>query len=189
MTPPARRIVLVGPPGSGKSYVAQRLSERFGVPWHDLNDHRLGDLRALQIAYQREVLAHPRWICEHVTLGPWRAIYQAADRIYLIQPRVCLRDARILMRHWQKLRGIPFKGHPPPRWPLLARVLRINHRYDRFIYPQLVNDLADFSRRVVRVRRNTDVLRDFGVFTPPARPARIRSLKRRPGRHPQRGRR
>lgn len=160
---PYNRIIIVGPPGSGKSYAAEKLSHKFQIPWFDLNEDGTDSDPFAQNKLMADVLSRSSWICEQVTPGPWRTIYQRADHIYLLIPSLWLRDTRILFRHWQKMRGISFRGHPPPTLRLLLRMLAINHRYHQRIFPALQTEIIQSHRPTTVIFDNMDLLKHFSL--------------------------
>ena len=118
------KIHIVGGPGSGKTFLAEKLSRELGIPHYDLDDIQwanesgygkkrdAGDRDALL----NEILQKDQWIIEGVYYAWCGRCFEDADRIYLMTvPRRVYRY-RILRRFLRRLR---FRRFPELRcrWP------------------------------------------------------------------------
>ena len=108
------KIHIVGGPGSGKSFLAKKLSQELGIPHYDLDDIQwanesgygkkrdAGDRDALL----DEVLQKDQWITEGVYYAWCGRCFEDADRIYLMTvPRPVYRF-RILRRFLRRKLGL-----------------------------------------------------------------------------------
>ncbi len=84
----AGRILIIGGPGSGKTTLAARLSERMGIGVHHLDEvARLGGGRGPETSAEERraaidaILALPEWIAEGVHLGWTEPLLTAAGSI------------------------------------------------------------------------------------------------------------
>jgi len=88
------KIRIIGPSGSGKSWLAKRLSEKTGIACHDL-DSMLWDNSAgthfnvkrdpaVRDAMLNEVTGKDEWIIEGVQYAWTGSTFEAADIIYMI---------------------------------------------------------------------------------------------------------
>ena len=87
------KIHIIGGPGSGKSFLAKKLSRRYGIPHYDLDDlfwnndaRRCGTKRDPQErdALLAEILQKNDWIVEGVYYAWCLRCFEDADRIYLL---------------------------------------------------------------------------------------------------------
>jgi adenylate kinase family enzyme len=131
------RIHIIGGPGSGKSYIAARLAERFGILTHDLDDlfwdrtaPRYG-IQADSSARDRQlaaIISQDGWIIEGVYYQWLAPSFDAADFIIALTPSIWVRHGRVLRRFLlRKLGRIPSKHESlADLWHLLCW----SHAYD-----------------------------------------------------------
>lgn len=100
------KIHIIGAPGSGKSYLARRLSKENAVPHHDLDDLQWVNTGSYGVkrgaeerdAMLREILKEESWIIEGVYYAWCGQCFADADIIYLLNvPRHKYRS-RIIRR-------------------------------------------------------------------------------------------
>jgi hypothetical protein len=100
---PITRIMIVGGPGSGKTWLAQRLGRRYELPVHAVDDEvwdRHGVLRAPDDidARVRQLTAHDKWIIEGGNTRTYADRIQRADAIIRLVPPIWRRLLRVFRR-------------------------------------------------------------------------------------------
>ena len=133
----ARRIHIVGGPGSGKSVTAAKLAESCGIPSIDLDRlfwHQASDRYGVKappeerdVALKR-ILAQPTWIIEGVYHRWVRRCFEQADVVLIMNTPVWLRHWRILVRFLKRRLGLEKSKHESISD--LVGLLRWNHSYD-----------------------------------------------------------
>lgn len=102
-----QKLHIIGGPGSGKSYIARRLSEKYGLPQHDLDDifwdrSHTDYIRSSDEARQRNlesILSNETWIIEGVYYKWLEKSFEGADKIIVLNTPVLLRQWRVLRRY------------------------------------------------------------------------------------------
>jgi len=132
-----RKIHILGGPGSGKSYIAGRISAATGIPVFDLDnifwDRKAGryGIRASEEDRNRSlarVLSRDCWIIEGV-YHQWLAqSFKDADLIVVLTPPVWLRDWRVMRRFIR--RGLGFEDSKGETFADFRRLIAWNHAYD-----------------------------------------------------------
>ena len=153
------RIHIIGGPGSGKSYAAAKLAERFGVPACDLDDlfwdnaAQRYDVRADPAERDRKlaaVVSGDGWIIEGVYyqwLGP---SFDAADYIFALTPPIWIRHWRVIRRFWMRKLG---RTQSKCESVLdLVRLLRWSHAYDRHNLAKARQFIAERKRTLISCR-------------------------------------
>jgi len=115
-----KKIHIVGGPGSGKSYLAARLSRELKIKHYDLDDifwdHRIKGYGKKLDAISRDeklatILSGDRWIIEGSYYKWLDQSFQKSDVIVLLVPPTWLRQWRIFVRFLKGSLGlIPSKG-------------------------------------------------------------------------------
>jgi adenylate kinase family enzyme len=160
-----QRIHIIGGPGSGKSYIARRLSQRFGIPAYDLDElfwdrtaPRYGVRAAIHERDARlmAITQEARWIIEGVYYGWLRPSFERAERIFVLHPNVLLRDWRIVKRYVNRKFGI----RPTKRENLfdLYQLIQWNHQYDTGHLRQALELMQEFEDKIVVCRRTKALL-------------------------------
>ena len=167
----AVRIHIIGGPGSGKTFAAQQLSRRLGVPAYDLDDlfwdssaesYGLRASEADREAKLMAILREAAWIMEGVYYSWLRPAFERADVIFALRPNVCLRDYRILKRFvGRKLGMLSTKREGVPE---LLRLLSWNHRYDADNLERAIAFIGALQREVV-ICDSASVLLDRAELT------------------------
>ena len=168
------RIHIIGGPGSGKSYIAAKLSERFGVLSHDL-DNLFWDCKASCYGVRADVserdrqlaaiVSHDGWIIEGVYYHWLAPSFDAADVIIALTPSIWVRHWRVVRRFLlRKLGRIPSKRESLAD---LWRLLCWSHRYDANNLVRARKLIAERRRMLVTYRTLDEVLTETATLTLP----------------------
>jgi len=163
------KIHIIGGPGSGKSYLARRLSFLLGVPSCDLDDvfwdnesDRYGTRNPPEVrdSLLREILGQPEWIIEGVYYKWVEASFRDADTIALLRPPVWLRDWRILRRFAGRKLGL-IRGKRETFRDIVG-LLGWNHTYEQDKLPPALSVLEPYLSKVIQCGRADEALRIIG---------------------------
>jgi len=160
-----QRIHIIGGPGSGKSYIAGKLAERFGILAHDLDDlfwdsttSRYG-VRTDASERDRKlaaIVSGDGWIIEGVYFQWLAPSFDAADFIVALTPSIWLRHWRVVRRFLsRKLGRIPSKRESVTD---LWQLLRWSHTYDADNLVRARKFLTEHGRKLITCRTFDDVL-------------------------------
>ena len=150
------KIHIIGGPGSGKTFLAEKLSAQLGIPHYDLDDLQW-DNTALSYATKRdaqerdallrEILQKDDWIIEGVYYAWCGQCFEDADRIYLlIVPRYRYRY-RILRRFVRRKLGLE-KGKKETLKSLFA-LLKWADKYQRTNLVEIRRILQAYPNKVI----------------------------------------
>ena len=150
------KIHIIGGPGSGKSTLAEELSQRYGIPHHNLDElqwdaaaENYGKKRdaAERDALLRGILEQDEWIIEGVYFAWCAQCFADADRIFLLTvPRAVYRR-RIIARFIKRKLGLE-KGKREKLKDLRA-LLRWADKYQRENLAQIREMLKPYAAKVV----------------------------------------
>ena len=151
------KIHIVGGPGSGKSFLAKKLSRELGIPHYDLDDIQwvneggYGTKRDIteRDALLRQILQKDQWIIEGVYYAWCGRCFEDADRIYLLTvPRRVYRY-RILRRFLRRKLGL----EPGKKETLssLSALLKWADKYQRVNLAEIRKLLEAYPEKVMEL--------------------------------------
>ena len=150
------KIHIIGGSGSGKTYLAEKLSREYGIPHFDLDELQwdaaadaYGKKRnaAERDALLQDILKEDDWIIEGVYYAWCGKCFEDADRIWLLNVprRVC--RYRIISRFIKRKLGLE-KGKKEKLKDLKA-LLKWEDKYRKENMDEIRKMLAPFSDKVV----------------------------------------
>ena len=145
LLPKVRRIYVIGAPGSGKSFLAERLSQTLKLPWHDLDGD---DVDAMsngdRSSFSQCLRQQNQWICEGTVHGIGIDWVRAADLTVILTTPMPVRSFRVIRRAvWKKL-GKHFPGQPGSEsWASLRYRLGLTWHYQKRILSPFLEKLHD----------------------------------------------
>ncbi len=97
------RIMLIGGPGAGKTWLGHALASQLGLPLFSVDDEVWDDARKLRPADEidrrvRALAARPRWIIEGGNTRTYPERVARADLVIRLDPPLLLRALRVLRR-------------------------------------------------------------------------------------------
>ena len=150
------KIHIIGGPGSGKTFLAQKLSRELGVKHYDLDDlqwdnssdsygvKRVPDERDRLLA---DVLNHRDWIIEGVYYAWCQQCFADADKIYVLSvPRYKYRY-RIIRRFVRRKLG--FEKGKKETLKSLSQLLEWADKYQQMNLVEIRKLLVPYSDKVI----------------------------------------
>jgi adenylate kinase family enzyme len=175
---PYRRIHLSGGPGSGKSYVAAKISAAYGITPYALDD-LFWDPSAATYGVQADpqtrdqalaaIVAQDAWVIEGAYYKWLTPSFERADLIIILNPSVWLRDWRIVKRFALQF----FRKAPSKKKETIASILGLmqwNHTYEKNQLRPTYAALARLNKRSVECRTVAEVFAVLATGSPTAHP-------------------
>ena len=150
------KIHIIGGPGSGKTFLADKLTRQYGIPHYDLDDlqwdnaaNDYGTKRDPQerAALLDQILQNDDWIIEGVYYAWCRQCFADADRIYLLEVPRYKYTARIIRRFIRRKLGLE-KGKKESLKSLTA-LLRWADKYQKANLTEIRIILASYGAKVI----------------------------------------
>ena len=160
------RIHVTGGPGAGKSWLAQRLSERLGLPYHDLDGIAVelqkelpkpldfDELMARRLPLSARLAAEEAWISDGSNLEACRPFYDRAEVIVYLTCPWRVAAYRIPVRHAKR----SLAGNN--RFPGLMRLYRF-WRWSRRYYANRNPYGVDVFGTPTTIRFHEEALRPY----------------------------
>lgn len=159
------RIHIIGGSGSGKSYVAAKLAEHFGVPAYDLDelfwDHAATGYGLHANSAERDqrlvaIVSQNGWVIEGVYYQWLAPSFEAADIIVALTPSIWIRHGRVIRRFiLRKLGVVPSKRESLAD---LWRLLRWSHAYDANNLVKAFEFMAAHRRKLIDCKTFDDAM-------------------------------
>ena len=151
------KIHIIGGPGSGKSFLAEKLSKELGISHFDLDDLQW-DNKSASYGVKRspderdrllnDVLSHNDWIIEGVYYAWCQQCFADADRIYVLNvPRYKYRY-RIIRRFVRRKLGLE-KGKKE-NLKSLRELLKWADKYQKVNLVEISKLLIPYSDKVIK---------------------------------------
>lgn len=163
------KIHIIGGPGSGKTYTANKISKMLKVPKYELDnlfwDHDseyFGSqtLPAIRQEKLAKILVEEKWVIEGVYYSWLEESFNQADYILVLKTNVYVRDWRIVKRFvLRKMKLIPSPRKENLR--TLSDLIRWNHSYDGINLVQAIKLMKIHKDKVIILSKNDDVLKLF----------------------------
>ncbi len=158
------RLHIIGGPGSGKSFIAGKLSRHFGVPAYDLDD-LFWDRTALTYNLRADpgkrdqqlatIVSRSSWVIEGVYYQWLTPSFEAADIIIALAPSIWIRHWRVIRRFTlRRLGRLPSKRESLGD---LRRLLCWSHVYDANNLVQARELIAANGRKLIFCKTYDDV--------------------------------
>lgn len=109
------KIHILGGAGTGKSFIANKLSKLLNIPHYDLDDIFWDNsvkhygIKAPQISRDQkleEIIKQNSWIIEGVYISWLEPSFSVADKVFVLVPSVEIQENRIWDRFYKRLSGI-----------------------------------------------------------------------------------
>ncbi len=156
------KIHIIGGPGSGKSFLAEKLSRELGIPHYDLDDIQWANESGYgkkrdtgeRDALLEQILQRDDWIMEGVYYAWCGRCFEDADRIYLLTvPRPVYRY-RIIRRFLRRKLGL----EPGKKETLksLSALLQWADKYQRVNLVEIRKLLEAYPEKVMELSEKVD---------------------------------
>lgn len=166
------KIHIIGCSGSGKTYLANNLSERYGIPHFDLDDIRwdntvsgYGIKRPMDecINLLNTVLHNDSWVIEGVYYSWIQQSFEKADIIYVLDMPGSVYITRIILRFFKRKLGLEKGKKESVR--SICRLLKWTKTFQKQNFPEIRTLLDQYGDKVIWLSSREDVdtvLQDIG---------------------------
>jgi adenylate kinase family enzyme len=142
------KIRIIGSCGSGKSTMARELSERYDIPYYEIDqiiwDRSSDNLKfpeEVRDATIRSIIYSDTWIVEGVQYKDWTLeSIKKADIVFILNPNVFLRDYWIIKRFILSRTGMRPWNYKQSFRNLSKMLIKWNHQYDVQRVMEIVNE-------------------------------------------------
>ena len=149
------KIFIIGVSGSGKTYLAEKLSKDLSIPHYDLDDVQWdGDAGVYGVKRDREkrdmmlnkMLDQGEWIVEGVYYAWCKRCFEEADRIILLDVPPQVYKYRILKRYIR--RKLKLEKGKKETWKSVRDLIRWADKYHKYDLVKIKKILDDHAEKV-----------------------------------------
>lgn len=164
-----KKIHIIGGAGSGKSYIANKLSNYLNIPlyeldnffWNKESEHIKGkvpdDIRDAKL---NKVLKEDSWIIEGVFYSWLGKSFEDANLIFVLKPTIFLQDFRIIKRFLKRKLGFE-KIIQKETLKSVIKLIKWNHQYNKDIDNNILPFIKKHSYKTIIVKNNKDIMNYF----------------------------
>lgn len=160
------KVRIIGPCGSGKSYIAKALSKKYEIDYYEL-DNLVWDRSADNLRYPVEVrdaklfeiLNKESWIVEGAHYKWGQESFKKADIIFIINPNKYIRDLRVIRRFIKTRIGIEQWNYKQSLKNLYQMIFVWNRGYDNDGINQIIQLTNEYSHKRIFIKNNEDILK------------------------------
>lgn len=158
------KIHIIGCSGSGKSYLARKLSEKYFIPHFDLDDLQWDNHAEhygvkmppeKRSAMLQEIVQKENWIIEGVYYKWVQDSFRAADMIYVLEIPSRVYKFRILRRFFKRKLGLE-KGKKETLHSVLG-LIRWTDEFQSVNMPKIQEMLKPYGQKVQYLRSKRDI--------------------------------
>lgn len=158
------KIHIIGCSGSGKSYLARKLSEKYCIPHFDLDDLQWDNHAEhygvkmppeKRSAMLQEIVQKENWIIEGVYYKWVQDSFRAADMIYVLEIPSRVYKFRILRRFFKRKLGLE-KGKKETLHSVLG-LIRWTDEFQSVNMPKIQEMLKPYGQKVQYLRSKRDI--------------------------------
>lgn len=158
------KIRIIGACGSGKSYLARELSNKYGVKSYE-TDNLVWDRSVENLRYPVEVrdaklvgiLDQPSWILEGAHYKWGEESFRRADLIIILTPNKLLRDCRVITRFIKTRMGFEQANYRQSFKNLFEMIFVWNRGYDQEGIHRILEMTDHLSNKRVIVKNNKEL--------------------------------
>ncbi|MEK4518164.1 hypothetical protein NSS64_22985 [Paenibacillus sp. FSL H8-0122] len=164
------RVRIIGGCGSGKTYIARKLAQSYGIPCYE-TDNFVWDRRdntknspEVRDAKLAEAMDAESWIIEGVHYQWGTESFRQADLIFLIRPKAYVQDARVISRFMKTRLGLEQGNYKQSFKYLRVMLLEWNRGFRRESIPAIMALTEQYQAKRIIVQQNREILQHVGRY-------------------------
>ncbi|WP_268258042.1 P-loop NTPase family protein [Bacillus andreraoultii] len=156
----------MGGSGSGKSYIAKQISNKFNIPHFDLDDI-FWDNQAEEYGIKtpelerdnklKKLVEQPSWIIEGVYFKWVKPSFKKAEKIFILNIPLSLQEERIWSRYEKRKLGEVTSAKKETLQSVID-LIDWNRRYNQEHIPNFIKD-NEFKRKIIQLENNEDIFK------------------------------
>ncbi len=158
------KIHIMGGSGTGKSYIAERLSKKYNIPHYDL-DNFFWDNSANQYGMKmpvdkrtkmlNDVVVKDNWIIEGVYYSWLTESFERADYIFILETPKLIYKFRIIKRFIKRKLGL--ERAKKETLKSLKNLLRWTDKFQQVNMPEILFVLEKYQEKTVILKSKKDI--------------------------------
>lgn len=162
------KIHIIGTSGSGKTYIAEKLSQRFNLLHLDLDeifwDNSTGEYNIKRLADERNsllstVLEKENWVIEGVYYDWLSQSFAEADQIFIFQTPARIFNYRVIKRFIK--RKLKLENGKTGSLKSTIKMIKWANRYQKRNMPEIMKFLEPYSDKVVIAKSSTTIIKQL----------------------------
>lgn len=149
------KIHIIGASGSGKSYLAEKLSKKFNIPHYDLDDiewKRKYDIEnepEIKNKLLNQILSNNDWIIEGVYHTWCEQCFKDADKIYILNTPANICKIRIIKRYIKRLLKIEQGSNSSIK--SLIELIKWVDTFHKDVMPEIKNSFKIYKNKITEL--------------------------------------
>lgn len=156
-----KKIHIIGGPGSGKTYIAKKLSSTLKIPCYDLDDiywdNKAKTYDTMKDPKLRDkefslLLKKDKWIIEGV-YGHWNKMgFKKADLIIILKQNRFIRTRRLFWRYFKTVLNIEdYKRRET--WKYFWSLVKFSWNYYKIKFPEVYENIEPYKNKAITITR------------------------------------